>query len=112
MLCIRLCQCFVVKDVSKKFGTFIVVDLRIRSLATRSVVQTVNCQQKSLTPGQTTMTYDYDPVALTVMVTLTGSLSSPGGGAWLVVGVAVRGEIVIGEDARGKAMVGPGKDQH
>lgn len=45
--------------------------------------------------------YDYEPVALTVMVTLTGS--SSGGEAWL----AARGE-----DARGKAMVGPGKDQH
>lgn len=56
--------------------------------------------------------YDYEPVALTVMVTLTGSLSSPEGGAWLVVGVAVRGEMVRGEDARGRAMVGPGKDQH
>ncbi len=58
------------------------------------------------------MIYDYEPVALTVMVTLTGSLSSPGGGAWPVVGVALRGEMVRGEDARGKAMVGPGKDQH
>lgn len=50
------------------------------------------------------------------MVTLTGSLSSPGGGAWLVVGVvgvALRGgEVVRGEAARGKAMVGPEKDQH
>lgn len=52
---------------------------------------------------------DYEPVALTVMVTLTGSLSSPGAGAWLVV--ALMGEVVRGEDARGKAMVGPGKDQ-
>ena len=46
-----------------------------------------------------------------VMVTLTGSSSSPGGGAWLVVGVALRGEMVRGEDARGKAMVGPAKEQ-
>ena len=55
--------------------------------------------------------YDYEPVALTVMVTLTGSLLSPGGGAWLVAGVALAGEVVRGEAARGKAMVGPGKDQ-
>lgn len=55
------------------------------------------------------MTCDYEPVALTVMVTLTGSLSSPGGGAWLVVGVALRGEVVRGEDARGRAKVGPGR---
>lgn len=44
------------------------------------------------------------------MVTLTGSLSSPGGGAWLVVvGVALVGDVVRGEDARGKAIVGPVK---
>ena len=55
--------------------------------------------------------YHYEPVALMVMVTLTGSSSSPGGGAWLVVGVALRGEMVRGEDARGKAMVGPAKEQ-
>lgn len=55
------------------------------------------------------MKYDYEPVALTVMVTLTGSLSSPGAGAWPVVGVALMGEMVRGEDARGNAMVGPGK---
>lgn len=56
--------------------------------------------------------YDYEPVALTVMVTLTGSLSSPGGGAWLVgVRVALIGEEVRGEDARGKAMAGPAKHQ-
>ncbi len=57
------------------------------------------------------MIYNYEPVALTVMVTLTGSLSSPEGGAWLVVGVALMGDVVRGEDARGKAMVGPGKDK-
>ena len=57
------------------------------------------------------VTCDYEPVALTVMVTLTGSLSSPGGGAWLVVGVALRGEVVRGEDARGRAKVGPGRRQ-
>lgn len=54
---------------------------------------------------------DYEPAALTVIVTLTGSLSSPGVGAWLAVGVALRGDMVRGEAARGKAMVGPGKDQ-
>lgn len=43
------------------------------------------------------------------MVTLTGSLSSPGAGAWPVVGVALMGEMVRGEDARGNAKVGPGK---
>ena len=46
------------------------------------------------------------------MVTLTGSLSSPGGGPWLAEGVALMGEMVRGEAARGKAMVGPGRDQH
>lgn len=44
-------------------------------------------------------------------MTLTGSLSSPGGGAWLIVGMALPGEVVRGEDARGIAMVGPVKDQ-
>lgn len=45
------------------------------------------------------------------MVTLTGLLSPPEGGAWLVVagmGVAVIGEEVA---ARGKAVAGPGKRQ-
>lgn len=46
------------------------------------------------------------------MVTLTGSFSSPGVGAWPVVGVALWGEMVRGEDARGIVMVGPGGDQH
>lgn len=55
------------------------------------------------------MKYDYEPVALTVIVTLTGSLSSPGAGAWPGVCVALMGEMVRGEDARGNAMVGPGK---
>lgn len=39
------------------------------------------------------------------MVTLTGS-SSPGEGAWLGVGVALMGEVVRGEAARGIAMAG------
>lgn len=56
--------------------------------------------------------FDYEPVALTVMVTLTGSFSSPGVGTWPVVGVALWGEMVRGEDALGIAMVGPGGDQH
>lgn len=55
---------------------------------------------------------DYEPVALTVMVTFTGSLSSPGRGDWLVVGVALLDGMVRGEDARGKAMVGPEKNHH
>lgn len=52
---------------------------------------------------------NYEPVALTVMVTLTGSLSSPGGGSWPMVAGALRVEVVRGEDARGKARVGPGR---
>lgn len=54
--------------------------------------------------------HHYGPVALTVMVTFTRSLSSPGGGAWLVVGVALVGEMVRGEEARGKIKVGPGRE--
>lgn len=49
-----------------------------------------------------------------VMVTLTGLLSSPKGGAWLVVagmGVALMGEEVRVEAARGNAVAGPGKRQ-
>lgn len=48
---------------------------------------------------------------MTVMVTFTGSLSSPGGGVGLTLGVGVApwGDVVRGEAARGKAMVGPGK---
>lgn len=50
----------------------------------------------------------YDPAALTVMVTLTGSLSSPGAGwAWPPVLVALGGGMVRGEDALGMAMAGP-----
>lgn len=57
--------------------------------------------------------YNYEPVALTVMVTLTGSLSSTVGGAWPVVvvmgvGLALRGEEVVrGEAARGMGKAGP-----
>jgi len=40
-----------------------------------------------------------------VIVTLTGSLSSPGGGAWLAVRVALRGDA-----ARGKTKAGPGEE--
>lgn len=43
------------------------------------------------------------------MVTLTGSLSSPREGAWLMVGGALGGEVVRGEDARGNARVGPAR---
>lgn len=48
------------------------------------------------------------------MVALTGLLSSPERGAWLVVmgmGVALMGEEVRVEAARGKAVAGPGKRQ-
>lgn len=56
--------------------------------------------------------HHYEPVALTVMVTLTGSLSSVGG-AWSVgvgLGVALGGGMVSGEAARGIAIAGPGKE--
>lgn len=51
----------------------------------------------------------FQPVDLTVIVTLTGS-SSPGGGAWLGVGLGV-GVALRGEEARGIEMVGPGRNQ-
>lgn len=44
-----------------------------------------------------------------MMVTLTGSLSSPVGGAGSAVGVTLGGVMVKGEAARGKTRVGPGK---
>lgn len=44
------------------------------------------------------------------MVTFTRSSSSPGGGAWLLVGVALEGEMVRGEEARGRTKVGPGRE--
>lgn len=44
------------------------------------------------------------------MVTFTRSSSSPEGGLWLVgVGVALMGEMVRGEEARGKTKVGAGR---
>lgn len=57
--------------------------------------------------------YHYEPVALTVIVTLTGSLSSVGG-AWIVgvgLGVALGGGMVSGEAARGIAITGPEKEE-
>lgn len=45
------------------------------------------------------------------MVTLTGLLSSPGGGAWLVLRGALRGEALRGDAARGKAMAGAGREE-
>lgn len=44
------------------------------------------------------------------MVTFTHSSSSPGEGAWLLVGVALVGEMVRGVEARGKTKVGPGRE--
>lgn len=45
---------------------------------------------------------------MTVMVTLTGSLSSPGGGGWPVAGETPRGDWALGEEALGEDMTGSG----
>ena len=46
---------------------------------------------------------------MTVMVTLTGSLSSPGGeGGWPVTGETPRGDWALGEEALGDAVTASG----
>lgn len=85
-----------------------VITVEWRSQATH-VLLTVYKSVITAVVGRRCLIIDQEPVALTVMVTLTGSLSSPGGGAWLV-GVGV--EVVRGEAARGKEMAAPARDQH